>query len=86
MVCLGGSGPIKQEEHKSFLLSGAKLTRFSYPLANASAEVIAGALGTIDEHHPSEIVWVQHVWPEPEPQQQESWKEIRAKIYEGRGA
>src|SRR5439155_23980334 len=40
----------------------AKLTRFSYPLANATSQVIADASGTIEEHHPGEIVWVQHVW------------------------
>jgi len=60
-----GADAITPEEHKRFCLGGAKLTRFSYPLANATSEVIADALATIEEHHPGEIVWVQHVWSEP---------------------
>jgi hypothetical protein len=60
-----GSDAISPEEHKRLSLNGAKLTRFSYPLANASPDDIASALGTIEEHHPGEIVWVQHVWQEP---------------------
>jgi len=81
-----GADAITQEEHERFLLAGAKVTRFSYPLANAAAEVIADALGTIEEHHPGEISWVQHVWSEPTLKPWESWADIRAKIYEGRGA
>jgi hypothetical protein len=56
-----GSDALTSEEHKRFTLDGTKLTRFSYPLANATPEVIADALGTIEEHHPGETVWVQHV-------------------------
>jgi hypothetical protein len=56
-----GSDAITPEEHKRFTLEGTKVTRFSYPLANASPEVIDDALGTIEEHHPGEIIWVQHV-------------------------
>jgi hypothetical protein len=59
-----GSDAITPEDHKRLSAGGARLTRFSYPLANATAEVIADALGVIEEHHPGEIVWVQHVWPE----------------------
>lgn len=56
-----GSDSITLEEHKRLVLQGADVTRFSYPLANAASNVIADALGTIEEHHPGEIVWVQHV-------------------------
>ena len=62
-----GSDAITSDEHKNLVHEGAKVTRFSYPLANATPEWTAGALGTIEEHHPGEIVWVQHVWPEPTP-------------------
>jgi hypothetical protein len=56
-----GSDAITAEEHKRLISEGARITRFSTPMANATPQVIAGALGTIDEHHPNEVVWVQHV-------------------------
>ena len=54
-----GSDAITPEEHKRLILEGAKITRFSTPLTNATPQMIAGALGTIEEHHVGEIVWVQ---------------------------
>ena len=59
-----GSDSITNDEHRDLIHSGAKITRFSYPLANATGDMIAEALCTIEEHHPGEIVWVQHVWSE----------------------
>jgi hypothetical protein len=59
-----GSDSITPEEHNCLVRAGAKVTRFSYPLANVTGEIVAGALETIEEHHPGEIVWVQHVWAE----------------------
>jgi hypothetical protein len=59
-----GSDAITPEEHHRLCANGAQLTRFSYPLANAIPDVIADSLVTIEEHHPGEIVWVQHVWSE----------------------
>jgi len=38
------------------VLNGTKLTRLSYSLANATLEVIADALATIEEHHPGETI------------------------------
>jgi hypothetical protein len=55
-----GSDAVSPEEHKQLLLRGAKLTRFSYPLASATPDVIDGALATVEEHHPGEIIWIQH--------------------------
>ena len=59
-----GSDAIEPDEFKRLCDRGARLTRFSYPLAGAEPSVIDDALETIEEHHPGEIVWVQHVWPE----------------------
>jgi hypothetical protein len=59
-----GSDAITAEEHHHLRADGAQLTRFSYPLANATPDVIADSLATIEEHHPGEIDWVQHVWSE----------------------
>ena len=59
-IVLMGSDAITPEEQKRYSLSGVNLTRFSYPLANATSEIVADALETIEEHHPGEIVWVQH--------------------------
>jgi len=61
VVCLVGIG-ITQEEHYRLCSAGLKITRFAYPLAGAAPEVIDNALGEIEEHHPDEVIWVQHVW------------------------
>lgn len=51
-------------EDKARLQSeGLNLTTFTYPLSHASREVLEDALCTIVEHHPREIVWVQHICP-----------------------
>jgi hypothetical protein len=55
-----GSDAITSEEHHDLVRDGVKITRFTYPLAHATAEVVADAWATIEEHHPSEIIWVQH--------------------------
>jgi hypothetical protein len=53
-----GADAMSEEQFAS--LSGSKnLTRFTYSLQDADAEVLAGALATIEEHHPRERVWVE---------------------------
>lgn len=37
------------------------LTRLTYPLLGEGRDVLEGALDTIREHHPGEIVWVEGV-------------------------
>ena len=56
-----GSEAITPDEHKRLVHHGANVTRFSFPLAKAGSEVIAGALQMIERHHPGEIIWVQHL-------------------------
>jgi hypothetical protein len=56
-----GSEAVTQEQHQQLTRSGVNVTRFPYPLANASAVVIEDAVNTIKEHHPDEVIWVQHV-------------------------
>ena len=51
------------EERSRLESDGLNLTIFTYPLSNATREVLVDALGTVVEHHPREIVWVQHVCP-----------------------
>src|SRR6266498_1730357 len=60
-----GSDAITEEEHKRLYSAGVSVTRFSYPLSDATREVIDDALETIGEHHPSEIIWVQYIWQPP---------------------
>lgn len=52
-----GSDAISEEEFEACEFK--RLTRFSYPLHDASSEVVSGAIETIEEHHPSERVWVE---------------------------
>lgn len=56
-----GSDAISEEEHRQFGSEGLKLTRFNYPLAGAGENVIEDAVATVEEHHPGEVIWVQHV-------------------------
>jgi hypothetical protein len=57
-----GSDALSDEEIKTFRRDGVNLTRFAYPLSHATIEDITSALGTIEEHHPNETVWVQHLF------------------------
>jgi hypothetical protein len=56
-----GADAISAEEHQRFGSEGVKLTRFIYPLSDAKASVVDSALATVEEHHPGEVIWVQHV-------------------------
>jgi hypothetical protein len=56
-----GSDAISREEHQDLVRDGVKVTRFSYPLASGTADAVADALATIEEHHPTEIIWVEHI-------------------------
>lgn len=52
-----GSNAISDTDFSALKSSG--VTRFDYSLDGESFEVIAGAIETIKEHHPSEIIWVE---------------------------
>lgn len=54
-----GSDAISESEFEK--LECTSLTRFSYPLGGEGHEVLAGAVETIQEHHPGESVWIEHV-------------------------
>jgi len=53
-----GSDAISEADFEK--LECTSLTRFSYPLGGESQEVLAGAVETIQEHHPGESVWIEH--------------------------
>ncbi len=59
-----GSDALSEEEHHRFGSEGVNVTRFIYPLTGAEAAVVEDALASVEEHHPGEIIWVQHV-PKP---------------------
>ncbi len=42
-------------------LKGTNVTRFTYSLGGAGQDDIAEAVATIEEHHPGQHVWVEHV-------------------------
>ncbi|KQZ43972.1 hypothetical protein [Duganella sp. Root1480D1] len=53
-----GSDAISESDFEN--LDYASLTRFSYPLGGEDQEVLAGAVETIQEHHPGEPIWIEH--------------------------
>jgi len=54
-----GSDAISESDFEN--LERSTLMRFSYALGGESQEVLTGAVGTIQEHHPGESVWIEHV-------------------------
>lgn len=56
-----GSDAISEEEHHRFGSDGVNVTRFIYPLTGVEISVVEEAVATIQEHHPGEVIWVQHV-------------------------
>lgn len=52
-----GSDAISDEAYDE--LKAGNVSRFSYPLQRQESDVLAGALETIEEHHPNETVWVE---------------------------
>jgi hypothetical protein len=56
-----GEDAITHDEHWRLGAEGLNITRFAYPLHDASACVVADSIATIAQHHPRETIWVQHV-------------------------
>jgi hypothetical protein len=52
-----GSDAVSETEFQS--LVGRSITRFIYPLQGEPADVINGAVSTIEDHHPDATVWVE---------------------------
>ena len=52
-----GSDAVSEADYKA--RSWPRLSRFIYPLQEASSDTLAGAVGTIEEHHPGETIWVE---------------------------
>jgi hypothetical protein len=52
-----GSDAMSEEEFDTFV--GADVTRFNYPLNDASPDVLVGAIETVREHHPNDTIWVE---------------------------
>ncbi|WP_417070491.1 hypothetical protein [Niveibacterium terrae] len=53
-----GADAISQADYEA--LQAVDLSRFAYPLAGESHDVLLGAIETIEEHHPNAIIWVEH--------------------------
>lgn len=52
-----GADAISEEDHAK--LKHAKVSRFVHGLAGEDQGVLAGAIETIEEHHPNETVWIE---------------------------
>ena len=46
-------------EEEFLALKFPTLTRFNYSISHAEKDVIAGAMDTIEEHHPGHRIWVE---------------------------
>ncbi|KHK51868.1 hypothetical protein PI87_20145 [Ralstonia sp. A12] len=53
-----GSDAVSDADYSK--LAGRNVSRFAYPLHDASAKTLQDAVDTIAEHHPGESVWVEH--------------------------
>nr|WP_301334581.1 hypothetical protein [Variovorax dokdonensis] len=56
-----GSDAITEEDYGARKEKG--LSRFIYPLGARDPLILEGALDTIDQHHPGEVVWVEAATP-----------------------
>jgi len=54
-----GSDAISETDYLA--LSGASVSRFNHALASEGPDILSDALATINEHHPDETVWVEHL-------------------------
>lgn len=54
-----GADAVSESDYEA--LDAVDVSRFIYPLAGESREILQGAIETIAEHHPNETVWVEHV-------------------------
>jgi hypothetical protein len=52
-----GADAISETEYQTRCIP--RLSRFIYSLQGETQEVMEGALDTIREHHPDEVVWVE---------------------------
>jgi hypothetical protein len=55
-----GSDSLSAEEHHRFGSEGVNVTMFNHALSGVDAAVLEDALASIAEHHPGEVIWVQH--------------------------
>jgi len=54
-----GADAMTEQEFSAHV--GSAVTRFAYPLAAESDDVLTGAIETIFEHHPAAIIWVESI-------------------------
>ena len=52
-----GSDAVSEAEYET--LQNLSVSRFIYPLQGESAEVLQGAIYTIEEHHPGSTIWTE---------------------------
>lgn len=54
-----GSNAISEEEYRA--RADNNLSRFVYPIDGSDAGVMAGAMQTIEEHHPGGRIWIERL-------------------------
>jgi hypothetical protein len=54
-----GSDAISEVDYGN--LKGRNVSRFNYALGDETQNVLDGALETIEDHHPNEMIWIENV-------------------------
>ncbi len=52
-----GADAISEPDYAA--LANVNVSRFNYPLQGERGDALAGAINTIEEHHPGETVWIE---------------------------
>lgn len=52
-----GTDAISEAEYEA--IQDSHLSRFIYPLQGQEPHVLAGAIDTVEEHHPGETLWIE---------------------------
>ena len=55
-----GAGVLTPDEVVALRAAGLKLSVFAHDIASEDPEQLANALATVAEHHPDEVIWVDH--------------------------
>ena len=56
-----GADAVTLNDYQTYCADGINASRFDYSLSDRDPEILEDALSTIEEHHPRDVIWVQHL-------------------------